>query len=432
MRILIKNATLISMDESREQVEKNMDILIENNTISRIAKNILIDLNSDTKIIDATNKVVMPGLINTHAHVPMSIFRETVDGYNLQDWLGKKIEPMEDQLTKEDIYYASLLSYIEMIENGCTTINDMYFMTEDSIKAMKEAGIRLQTTRTLVDVPTAESGIKRLNEFLNVIKNYKNYDEKLSFNVGIHGLYTASPEYVKKCIQVARENNLYIHMHFCENSKEVENIKNSYSKEPVDVLLEYFQDEKILLAHAVKLNDEEIEKIKDMNVSIAHCPISNLKLGCGIANIKKMIECGINVSLGTDGQGSGCNLDMFELMKYTALLQKGLHENPQLMSAYDVLKMATVNGAKALGLEDIVGCISEGKMADIIIINMDNTKVKPENNLISQIVYNVTGDNVETTIVNGNILMENRELKVDIDKQEIYKKCDEIIERISK
>ena len=432
MRILIKNATLISMDENREQVEKNMDILIENNTISRIGKNILINLNNDTKIIDATNKVVMPGLINTHAHVPMSIFRETVDGYNLQDWLGKKIEPMEDQLTKEDIYYASLLSYIEMIENGCTTINDMYFMTEDSIKAMKEAGIRLQTTRTLVDVPTAESGINRLNQFLNVLNNYKNYDEKLSFNVGIHGLYTASPEYVKNCIQVARENNLHIHMHFCENAIEVENIKNSYLEEPVDVLLEYFQNEKILLAHAVKLSGEEIEKIKDMNVSVAHCPISNLKLGCGIANIKKMMECGINVSLGTDGQGSGCSLDMFETMKFAALLQKGLYENPQLMGAYDVLKMATVNGAKALGLDNLIGSVSEGKKADVIIINMDNTRVKPENNLISQIVYNATGDNVETTIVNGNILMENRKLKVDVDKQEVYKKCDEIIERISK
>ena len=432
MRILIKNATLVSMDENREQVEKNIDILIEENIISKIAKNILIDVTRDTKIIDASNKVVMPGLINAHAHVPMSIFRETVDGYNLQDWLEKKIYPMEDKLTLEDIYYTSMLSFVEMIETGCTTINDMYFMNNEIIKAMMDTGIRLQTSRALTDIPTAESGIKRINELLDVVQEYKNYDERLTFNVGIHGIYTSSPEYLKKCIELAKFNNLPVHMHFCENSKEVEDIKNVYLKEPADVLLENFQNEKLLLAHVVKLNDEQIEKIKDMNVSIAHCPISNLKLGCGIANVKKMKECGINVSLGTDGQGSGCNLDMFEVMKFTALLQKGLYENPQLMGAYDVLKMATVNGAKALGLDDLVGCISEGKRADIIIINMDNTKVKPENNLVSQIVYNVTGDNVETTIVNGNVLMESKELKIDIDKNSLYEKCNRIIERISK
>ena len=145
MSILIKNATLISMDNTREKIEKNVDILIENSSIVKIEKNIDLENKSELQTIDATNKVVIPGLINTHAHVPMSIFRETVDGYNMQDWLEKKIWPMEDNLTKEDIYYASLLSFIEMVETGCTTINDMYYMTEDSIKAMKDVGIRLQT-----------------------------------------------------------------------------------------------------------------------------------------------------------------------------------------------------------------------------------------------------------------------------------------------
>ena len=161
-------------------------------------------------------------------------------------------------------------------------------------------------------------------------------------------------------------------MHFCENSKEVENIKNSYSKEPVDALLEYFQDEKILLAHAVKLNDEEIEKIKDMNVSVAHCPISNLRLGCGVANVSNMIQNKISVSLGTDGQGSGSNLDMFEEMKFSALMQKGIQENPLKMSSYEVLKMATINGAKALGLDDRIGSIEVGKLADIIILDLNS------------------------------------------------------------
>ena len=168
-----------------------------------------------------------------------------------------------------------------------------------------------------------------------------------------------------------------------------------------------------------------------MDIAIAHCPVSNLKLGCGIANINKMLENKINVSLGTDGQGSGSNLDLFEAMKYTALLQKGNTEDPEVMMAYDVLKIGTINGAKALSLEEKIGSITEGKQADLIIINLDNILVKPLNDLVSEIVYNIKGSDVETTIVEGRILMENRKLNVGIDEKEVYKKCEDIISRIS-
>lgn len=427
MKTLIKNATLISMSEKREKIEENIDIEIIDSKITKIAKNIEI-LDAD-KVIDGVGKVVMPGLINTHAHVPMSIFRETVDGYNLQDWLTKKIWPMEDKLTNEDIYYASYLSFLEMIKTGTTTINDMYFMTEDIIKAAVECGIRLQTTRTLMDAGNNTLGEERLNELNELIKKYKNYNDCITLNVGIHGLYTSSREYVKKCIEFAKENELPLHMHFCENAKEVQDIKEAYNEAPIDVLCKDFKDEKITLAHAVKLNEEEIKKLaQNKNVSISHCAVSNLKLGCGIANISKMIKEGINVSIGTDGQGSGSNLDLFESMKYTALLQKGIAEDPVEMPAYEVLKLATINGAKALGLEEKIGSIEESKQADLIILNLDTVVIKPVNDLISDIVYNVKGNNVETTIVNGKILMENKQLKVS--ENDIYNKCKKIIERI--
>ena len=180
----------------------------------------------------------------------------------------------------------------------------------------------------------------------------------------------------------------------------------------------------------IKVSEEDIDEIKDMDISVAHCPVSNLKLGCGIAKVKYMLDNGINVALGTDGQGSGSNLDLFEAMKFTALLQKGVTENPECMPAYEVLKMATINGAKALGLEEKIGTIEEGKLADIIIIDIDDVKIKPINDLISEIVYNVKGSNVVTTIVNGKILMENRKLLIDKEKQ-IYEECDKIIKRIS-
>ena len=438
MNILIKNGNLISMDNKKEKIEKSIDILIENDIIKKIDVNLLEDSevktlkeHSNIEIIDATNKVVMPGLINTHSHIPMSIFRETVDGYNLQDWLTKKIWPMEDKLTKEDIYTASLLTFIEMIKTGCTTINDMYFMADEIIKAMKKTGVRMQTTRTLTNMVSDEDGNVRFNEILELKEKYKD-EPMVSFNAGIHGLYTSTEPYAKKCIQFAKDNNLLAHIHFCENSKEVEDIISSYNQTPIDFLVSNFKDVSVLLAHAVKLNKEDIEKLKNLNVSISHCPISNLKLGCGIANITEMLENGINVSLGTDGQGSGCSLDMFELMKFTALLQKGIKEKPDILNSYEVLKMATINGAKALGLQEKIGSVEEGKQADLIIINMNRVKAIPENDLISQIVYNTNGEDVETTIVGGKILMQDYELKLDgIEEKDVYEECEKIIKRIS-
>lgn len=424
MKILIKNCKLISMSENRKKYEPNIDILIEDNKIKRIEKNINEDCE---KVINASGKVVMPGLINTHSHISMSIFRETVDGLKTQDWLTQKIWPMEDKLTNEDIYYATMLSCIEMIETGCTCINDMYFMTEDIIKAALESGVRLQTTRTLMG--HNKEDLIRLEELNNLLENYKY--ETITFNAGIHGLYTSNEEYVKKCVDFAEEKNLPIHMHFCENTQEREDIKRDYNvEEPSDVIKRDFKDIHNILAHSVKISDKDIENLKETNTYISHCPVSNLKLGCGIAPITKMVEEGLCVSLGTDGQGSGSNLDMFETMKFTALLQKGINENPEDLPAYEVLKMATINGAKALNLNE-TGKIEEGKLADLIIINMEETITNPINNIFAEIVYNVKGSNVDTTIINGRVLMENRKIS-NVNKKEIIQKCEEIINRIKK
>lgn len=429
MKILIKNCNLISMSENRPKFEPNIDILIENNKIKNISNNISLSADSNTKIINANGKIAMPGLINTHSHISMSIFRETVDGLKTQDWLTQKIWPMEDKLTESDIYYSTLLSCIEMIETGCTTINDMYFMTDAIIKAALESGIRIQTTRTLMGYD--ENDTSRIDELKTLLNKYSN-EENISFNVGIHGLYTSNEKYVKKCIEFAKKENLPIHMHLCENSQERDQIIKDYNvSEPAEVIQRDFDGIHNILAHAVKLSDNDINILKNTNSFIAHCPISNLKLGCGVANISKMLKNGICVSLGTDGQGSGSNLDMFETMKFTALLQKGFNENPEELPAYEVIKMATINGAKALSLDNKIGSIEIGKIADIILVNTDSTLTSPLNNIFAEIVYNIKGYDVDTTIVNGNILMENKLIN-NINKSAIIKKCDEIINRINK
>lgn len=428
MKILIKNCNLISMNlkEPENKIQKNMDILIENEKIIKISKNIK---DSAEKVIDGTEKIVMPGLINTHAHVPMSIFRETVDGYITQDWLTQKIWPVEAKLTEEDVYFASMLSYIEMIYSGTTTINDMYFMQNKIVDAALDTGVRLQVTRTLMD--TDGSGERKLVEIEEFIKKYKEKYDTISLNVGIHGLYTNTEEYLQKGLEIAKKYKLPVNMHFCENEQEREDIKKMYNiASPIEPIKKYFKNIHLILAHAVKLTNEEIEKIAKQDIYIAHCPVSNLKLGCGIAPITKMQEENICISLGTDGQGSGSNLDMFETMKYAALLQKGYLENPTLMPAYEVLKMATINGAKTLNLENQIGSIEEGKLADIIILNLDSPLTLPLNDIIAEIVYNVKAQNVETTIVNGKILMENKAFKLKNDPKVIYEKCENIINRI--
>lgn len=402
MKILIKNCTLISMESEREKVEKNIDILIEQDKISKIGYNLQEEAD---KIIDATNKIVMPGLINTHAHVPMSIFKENLDGYSLQEWLTQKIWPAEDKLTDEDVYNASKHSFKEMISTGTTTIVDMYFMQENIIKAAEETGVRIELTRTLMDANG--QGEERMQELEELLQKYQDKHENITINVGAHALYTCSEKYLEKSVKLAQKYGANFQMHFCENSQEVIDIKKAYNVEnPSEVLEKYLGNTNTILAHAVKLNNTDIEKMKKLNISIAHCPVSNLKLGCGIARINDLLNAGINITLGTDGQGSGSNLDLFEVMKFTALLQKGINEEPKQMPAYEVIKMATINGAKALNKENEIGSIKEGKKADIIIINPQDIVVQPINDIFAAIVYNVKGHNVETTIINGNIVME--------------------------
>ena len=319
----------------------------------------------------------MPGFINLHSHLSMSIFRETLDGYILQDWLTEKIWPMEDKLTNEDIYYASLLSCIEMISTGTTYANDQYFMAEDTIKAAQTIGMKLQVTRTINDV--AGLGKRRIEELEELIRGFNHKYDNITLNVGIHGLYTTKEDTLTKSIDIAKRHNLPIHMHFCENSKETEEIKEEYNVEsPVDILEKHFKETNTILAHVVKVTNSEIDRLAKLNVSVAHCPVSNLRLGCGIAKIQKMKDKGINIGLGTDGQGSGSNLDLFETMKFAGLLQKGEFENPKNMDSYDILKMATVNGAKALGLEGVLGKIEEEMQADIILIDLDTETTMPK------------------------------------------------------
>lgn len=425
-KILIKNGKVLLL-KNEDIVIENKDILIENGKIVKIERNI--QDNAD-KVIDAQNHIVMPGLINTHAHIPMSIFRETTEGCKLYEWLNDKIWPIEDKLTREDIYWASMLSYIEMISTGTTCVNDQYFMPEQIREAAVNTGVRAVITRPIVDMGGDLQ--TRINEFRELYESRDENNALITYSVAPHSLYTCSDKALEACTSLAKEYNLPIHVHFLESIDEIEDIKNKHGRPAIQVLRDYFKDVHTILAHCVKLTDEDIEVLKTMDCGIAHNPISNLRLGCKIADTTKYLKQGLNVALGTDGQGSGSNMDMFEAMRVACLAQGGIHENEERITAKDAVKMATINGAKLLQLDHKIGSIEVGKDADIILVNieekLDNITMLPNLNEIANLVYNTSGRSVDTTIVKGNILMENRQIK-NVDVNEVIMKCNKILER---
>lgn len=422
MRKVIKNGIVITMDSTRERFE-NIDIIIDDDKIV----DLVYDYNGEyDELIDATNKVVLPGLINAHTHLGMSYFRATNDNLPLQAWLTDKIWPIEDKMTEEDVYYGTLLSVLEMIKTGTTCSSDMYFFANGALKALKETKVRCLFTRCLADINN--DGDSRIEEFKKIYNENKD-NELIKFSVAPHALYTCNLEYMKKCSNLANELNLPVHMHYLENKKEIDDIKEMYGMKPLDVLKESgLINNKLILAHCTFVDDETLEAFKDKDISFVHNPISNLNLGCGIADIIKYKNY-VNVCLGTDSQGSGNNLNMFYHMSIVDLLQQGKHEDSTVLSSYEVLKMATINAAKALGMDELIGSIEIGKRADIIVLDLNDILTKPSPDLITNITHNAF-NNVELVMINGNILMKDKKLLLNIDEKELIKKIENRIEEI--
>ena len=299
--ILIKNGKVL-LFENDDVIIKEMDVKISNERITKIEKNIQQEPND--YVIDAKGKVVMPGLINTHAHIPMSIFRETTEGCKLYEWLSEKIWPVEDKLTEEDVYYASMLSYIEMISTGTTCVNDHYFISNAIRKAAEKSKVRTVLTRVLMDSDGEENLQSRISEFEELYNSKDKENSLITYTVSPHSFYTCSPRALEESRRLAKKYNLPVHVHFLESIDEIEDIKKKTGEEAIKVLKRYYYNIHTILAHGVKLNDNDINELKNMDVAIAHNPVSNLRLGCKIADTTKYLKEGINVSLGTDGQGS--------------------------------------------------------------------------------------------------------------------------------
>ena len=408
MNLLIKNITIVPMD-GKEEVYKNANIYIEGDKITHIGE-LKEDIKAD-RIIDGKNKVAIPGLINAHTHIGMSLLRNYADDVPLHEWLTQKIWPVEANLRAEDIYWGSLLSMVEMIQSGTTTFCDMYFFMDEVGRGLEEAGIRGILTRGLIEEPGKEE--EKLIDTRNLYNNWNGKgDGRIKVMVAPHAPYTCSPAYLERIIDLAQELNTGIHIHLSETKKEVEDSFKTFGKSPIkhvhDIGLFKLPT---VAAHCVHVDDEDIEILKDNNVSPVNNPSSNFKLASGFAPIDKMLKKGVNVALGTDGSSSNNNLNMFEEIHLAAIVNKAVNMDAISVPAIVALRMATINGAKALLWDKEIGSIEIGKKADMVLVDMDKPHLYPLHNIVSSLAYSAQGSDVDTVIVDGNILMENREIK---------------------
>jgi len=423
MNTIIQNGTILTM-HNRKTIRQGA-IAIEDKVIVDIGKNSELKrkYGRGYEKIDAKGMVIIPGLINTHQHAAMSLLRGYADDLPLQEWLEKWIWPIEKHMTAHDIYVGALLTAIEAIMGGTTTVNTMYHYTpeENEAKAFADAGLRGVIGHVCFSWRKNEDR-KTLKD---LAKSWHNKADGLTrVSVDPHAPYSVDPEYMKE-LKVIREelDNKYgsekapiiCHIHAAETCDEMEKIQKAFNIKFKNGVMAYLDslgilDKRLIAVHCVALTDKDMAIMKRKNVKISHNPISNLKLASGISPAPKMLRKGITVSLGTDSPCSNNAADMFEVMKTTAILHKGINKNPTIMPAEQVLEMATIEGAKALSWENEIGSIEIGKKADLSIITLKKPHLCPVYTEVSHLVYAAKASDVETVIINGKIVMENRKL----------------------
>jgi 5-methylthioadenosine/S-adenosylhomocysteine deaminase len=402
---------------------KVVDIAIENKKFKKIAPNLKIKAK---KVINAKNKAIFPGLMNAHTHASMTLFRGYADDIELDKWLKEYIWPMEAKLTSEQIYWGTRLGILEMIKSGTTFFNDMYWQLESIAEAVKDSGIRATISGVIVDMNNPDISLGEIKRNERLYKKYKNYSDRIKFCLGPHAVYSVSEAGLKWVRRFADKNNLIIHIHASESSKEVKECitKTGFRS------IEYFEKIKflgknVIFAHPLWVNNKEIKLIKKYDSSVVMNPVSNMKLSNQrIVDYIAMKKEDINILIGTDGAASNNSLNMLESMKYGCLTQKLFHK-PTTLPATEMLDIATKNCAKAFNIK--TGQIKVGYLADCFLVNLNHINFIPNHNIISNLVYSTDPSSVDTTICNGEVLMENRKVK---DEKKIISNVRRVIKKL--
>ena len=423
MRILIRGVAVIPRPEVG--VIPKADVVIEGRRFSAVVVGEEVQGPFD-RVIEGEGKLLIPGLVNAHTHLAMTLFRGLAQDRPLMDWLEKEVWPREKKLSGEIVHWFSLLGLVEMIRSGTTAFADMYFFMEEVAEAVEKAGVRAVLSYGII-APTPERLEPELKKAENFAREWDGKAEgRIRAALSPHAPYTCGPEVWKKAVALCRELRIPIHTHLAETAEEVARWQKEKGRSPVEWLEELgVFGVPTLAAHCVHLSEKDMEILAAHGVSAVHCPTSNLKLACGIAPVVEMLKSGVNVCLGTDGAGSAGDLNMIEEMRLSALLAKVKSGDPQALPAPEALSLATWRGAAALGWGKELGTIEPGRRADGVMIRLDQAHLVPDHDLLANLVYAAQGADVDTVFVDGRFLLLEGELQT-LDEEKIIGRCREL------
>ena len=410
--ILVTNGTVLTLDADATEIV-NGAVAIGQDAITAVGPANEFGDWRISRVIDARGGIIMPGLVNSHTHAAMTCFRGLADDLQLMTWLNDHIFPAEAKLDDQKVYAGALLACAEMIMSGTTSFCDMYLFEDAVARAAKKAGVRAVVGEVLYDFNSPnygpiKNGFKYTQKLIDTWQN----DPLVTIAVEPHSTYLCAPQLLKKAFKLTQSFNLPLVIHLAESKSEINQIKERYNRTPVELLAELgVLAPNVLACHCVELTDNDIRLLQRFDVKVAHNAESNMKLASGVAPIPRLINEGICVGMGTDGCASNNDLDLFLEMDSVAKLHKAKTLDPTVMDALTVLKMATINGARALGLDQTIGSLEIGKKADLIIIDTNKPHLTPMYNPVSHLVYAAMGSDVTTSIINGNVVMENGQIK---------------------
>ena len=408
---IILSGFIVTVNQDFDILEDHC-LIVNNGQILEILKNDQTQYSSNN-IIDRTEHIVMPGLINAHNHAAMSLLRGYADDLSLMTWLNDHIWPAEGQWVSYDfVYTGTQLAIAEMLKSGTTCFSDQYFFPDACAKAVDESGMRAQIAPPVIDFPNnwGKNAQENIDQTLLLAKHFKNH-ERISVAFGPHAPYTVSDQPLTDILSLSEQHQFPVQMHIHETAFEVSDALEKSGKRPLARLNELgLLNQNLQAVHMTQLNDDEIQMLANNQVSVVHCPESNLKLASGMCPITQLTQAGVNVCLGTDGAASNNDLDMFSEMRTAALLAKGVSGDATAISAEQAIKMATINGAKALGLNAKIGSLEIGKQADLCIIECNHLNTSPMYHVASSLVYATNSAQVSDVYVNGQCLLQNKQL----------------------
>ncbi|MCF6093341.1 amidohydrolase [Microaerobacter geothermalis] len=433
MRLLIKGVTIVTMNHQNEII-KNGAMLVEDGIITYVGSEsgLTVDQLNEANIIkNESSKVMLPGLINTHGHAAMSLLRGYADDLPLQEWLQEKMWPMEGQFTSDHVKWGAQLAMVEMLKSGTTCFVDMYDHMDQVAEGVELSGMRAVLTRGVIGLCSEEERQRKLQEAFDFARNWHGQaGGRITAMMSPHSSYTCSPEYILQIMNKAADLHLPVHIHMSETMREVEQNVKEYGKRPVQHLLDLgVFSHPVLVAHAVHINEEEMTIMAENNVHVSHNPGSNLKLGSGIAPVPRMLEKGISVSLGTDSAASNNNLDLFEEIRLAALIHKGVSHDPTVIPASVALKMGTIYGAESIFIQDI-GSLEVGKKADFILLDTKQAHFHPEHDIISQLVYSASGQDVTDVYVEGKQVVNHGQC-LYLDEERIIYEVNRLVSKMN-